>query len=173
MYVDLIGAYQQRRGRKLPESVKAQNERLQKQVQAPPKASVERLERERERRHAKELAKRRERYHSAKQREQKAAQQQEAVQRERERRLTEAVEFERSQSVLAAMPGDERISYELEGALPLTLIAGATDEDLDPTPVPQGCPSCWRTSLYGGGELCIRCPDPTAHARRRQERQQD
>lgn len=159
MYVDLIGAYQQRRGRKLPESVKAQNERLQKQVQAPPKASVERLERERERRRARELAKRRERYHRAKQR----AAQQEAVQREREC----------AQSVLTAMPGDERISYELEGALPLTLIAGATDEDLDPTPVPQGCPSCWRTSLYGGGELCIRCPDPTAHARRRQERQQD
>jgi hypothetical protein len=160
VYVDLIGAYQQRHGRELTESVKAQNERLQQQAEEASAEAAERLAQRRER----DRARARERYHRARQ------QEREAAQREQERRLAAVTEVDRVRAALVAMPADERISYELEQVLPLTEIAGATDEDLDPTPVPRGCPSCWRT--YSRGELCIRCPDPTAHARRRQERKQ-
>jgi hypothetical protein len=162
VYVDLIGAYQQRHGRELPERVKAQNERLQQQDKEAPAEAAEQLERRKE----KDRTRARERYHRGKQRKREAAQ--EEAQREQERRLAAVTETEQTRAVLAAMPADERISYELEQVLPLTMIAGATDEDLDPTPVPRGCPSCWRT----GGWTCTLCPDPNARTRCRLERKQ-
>jgi DNA segregation ATPase FtsK/SpoIIIE-like protein len=158
VYVDLIGAYQQRHGRELTESVKAQNERLQQQAKEVSAEAAERLAQRRER----DRARARERYHRARQ------QEREAAQREHEGSPVAVTEAERTRAVLAAMPVDERISYELEQVLPLTMIAGATEEDLDPTLVPKGCPSCWRT----GGGTCTLCPDPNARTRCRLERKQ-
>jgi hypothetical protein len=146
MYVDLIGDYQKRYKRGPSEGAIASTEVAQQH------------ERDRAARKAKAKERRR------------------AAERLRYRRKRELVllareaEAERTRAALMAMPKDERISYELEGALPMTLLAGASDEDLDPTPVPTGCPSCWRTGdKRTGGEICIRCPDPEAHARQRQE----
>jgi hypothetical protein len=146
MYVDLIGDYQKRYkrgpsgGAMLSTEVAQRHERERQQKKA---------QRNERRRAAERLRYRRK--------------------RERELAARETAP-ERTRAALIAMPKDERISYELEGALPMTLLAGASDEDLDPTPVPRGCPSCWRTGdKHTGGEICIRCPDPEAHARRRQE----
>jgi hypothetical protein len=146
MYVDLIGDYQKRYKRGPSGGAMLSTEVAQQ--------------------HERDRAARK-----AKAKERKRASERLRYQRKRELvLLARETETERTRAALVAMPGEERISYELEGALPMTLLAGASDEDLDPTPVPRGCPSCWRTGYKRmGGEICIRCPDPEAHARRRQE----
>lgn len=42
---------------------------------------------------------------------------------------------------------------EREFGLSFGSMTGITDEDLDPTPVPRGCPGCWKR-----GPRCTRCP---------------
>jgi hypothetical protein len=73
----------------------------------------------------------------------------------------------RANAFVRAMPKESRLQYELEGALPFA-VASIADEDYDPTPVPQGCPSCY---LRGGIE-CDRCPDPNVKEHRREARAQ-
>jgi len=72
-------------------------------------------------------------------------------------------------SILAGMPKEKRIEYELEGCLPIS-VCGFVLEDLDPTPLPQGCPECWKSP--GNGWVCDRCPDPDAKEKRRQDLRQ-
>jgi hypothetical protein len=71
------------------------------------------------------------------------------------------------EQVLARMSKEDRWQYELEGALPFS-VASIACEDYDPTPVPQGCPSCF---LRGGG-ICVSCPDASVKQRRREARAQ-
>lgn len=45
--------------------------------------------------------------------------------------------------------------------------APAMLEDLDPTPIPAGCPSCWLTAGPSRkGERCLSCPDRPNRRRR-------
>jgi hypothetical protein len=67
-------------------------------------------------------------------------------------------------AILKRMSREERIEYELEGALPI-LPRGVVVEDLDPTPVPTGCPECWRRCP--GSLACDECPDPQTKEKRR------
>jgi DNA-binding CsgD family transcriptional regulator len=77
--------------------------------------------------------------------------------------------------LLQALPFEERHEYELEGIVRI-MIGGLSiaDEDYDPTPAPEGCPSCWRGpgALDGAldGGPCQNCPDPEAKQRCRLER---
>jgi hypothetical protein len=93
------------------------------------------------------------------------------ISRRRPTDLTSRREERHADHLLHALPFDERHEYELEGVTRI-MIGGLSiaDEDYDPTPVPEGCPSCWR----GPGALdqspCQRCPDPEAKARCRLER---
>lgn len=68
----------------------------------------------------------------------------------------------RVREIILDMPKEDRVHYEVEGCMPLSESIAATgwvDEDMDATPVPTGCPECWRT---GGpyGACCDNCPSP-------------
>lgn len=73
--------------------------------------------------------------------------------------------------LVSALSFEERHEYELEGVTRI-VIGGLSiaAEDYDPTPVPEGCPSCWRGPGALDGGPCQRCPDPEAKARCRLER---
>jgi hypothetical protein len=59
--------------------------------------------------------------------------------------------------LIIAMTREERHHYQMEGILPLLDPVGASAyEDFDPTPVPSGCPGCWRN----GSDPCNHCPSP-------------
>jgi hypothetical protein len=71
--------------------------------------------------------------------------------------------------ILAAMSKEQRVEYELEGCLPIVGAAvGLVFEDLDPSPVPPGCPGSWRGPGGEGFAICTHCPDPDAAKKRRQ-----
>lgn len=81
-------------------------------------------------------------------------------------RIREAREEQaRVKSILSLMSCEERHEYELEGCLPI-IARGLVLEDLDPVPVPTGCPGCWKRD---GGLVCDTCPDVEA----KQKRQDD
>jgi hypothetical protein len=63
---------------------------------------------------------------------------------------------------LARMTKENRLQFELEGALPFSVMSIAV-EDYDPTPVPTGCPSCY----LHGGVPCESCPDADVKAKAR------
>lgn len=67
-------------------------------------------------------------------------------------------------AILKRMSREQRFEYELEGVLPI-LPRGVVMEDLDPTPVPTGCPECWRRCP--GSAACDECPDPQTKEKRR------
>lgn len=61
---------------------------------------------------------------------------------------------------LLTLPGGALIEEEFVsdlGPAPGSRL-GWTEEDLDPTPVPRGCPQCWLRSK-GRKEKCHTCPD--------------
>ena len=69
----------------------------------------------------------------------------------------------RVHEIILDMPKHDRVHYEEEGCLPiLETVArtGWTDEDMDPTPVPTGCPGCWQRS----GTACEECPSKPTRA---------
>lgn len=80
-------------------------------------------------------------------------------------------EAARLNGTLVAMPREDRFSYQLEGGLPLPTTAGGwslATEDYDPTPVPQGCPSCY----LHGGNVCTECPDADVKLKKREAKRQ-
>jgi hypothetical protein len=107
----------------------------------------------------------------------------EALERERQLPPDEAAarrlsrEERHADQLLQALPFEERHEYELEGIVRI-MIGGLSiaDEDYDPTPAPEGCPSCWRGpgALDGAldGGPCQNCPDPEAKQRCRLKRRE-
>jgi hypothetical protein len=83
---------------------------------------------------------------------------------ERALRLAERLHVEQ---FLGRMTKENRLQFHLEGALPFSVMSIAV-EDYDPTPVPQGCPSCY----LHGGVPCERCPDVEVKAKARQARKE-
>lgn len=77
-------------------------------------------------------------------------------------------EASRASEIISGMSKADRWSSYLEGGTPITGGWSFATEDYDPTPVPQGCPSCY----LRGGEICIKCPDPEVKLKVRAARQQ-
>lgn len=69
----------------------------------------------------------------------------------------------RAALAVESMPRDDVVQYELESVIALSSY-GVADEDHDPTPVPRGCPGCWRRD---GSDPCINCPSPPSEQDRR------
>lgn len=68
--------------------------------------------------------------------------------------------------IVSKMTREQRASYHLEGGLPPVALPSISDEDYDPTPVPTGCPGCYKRD---GSWVCVTCPNAQqANADRRQ-----
>lgn len=76
-------------------------------------------------------------------------------------RLQELAALDR---IFSEMSREDKLEYRLEGCLPMA--RAFTLEDLDPTPVPTGCPGCY----LHGGNICDRCPDSQAREKVRTAR---
>lgn len=74
----------------------------------------------------------------------------------------------RLREIFSKMDRADSYSHQLEGGIPLTGGWSLATEDYDPTPVPQGCHSCY----LRGGAPCITCPDLDVKGKARAARKQ-
>lgn len=75
-------------------------------------------------------------------------------------------EAARVRGSLCSMSREDRFSFQLEGGIQVSGGWSLATEDYDPTPLPQGCHSCYLT----GGPPCVTCPDEGATSKMRAAR---
>lgn len=143
MYVDLIGLHE----RASKGDAQAQQEITRVTVSA--HRAAHRESRRKQREASKQLEASREKRRKRKRRDYAA------------KRAAQEVLLSRTRAILSSMSREESIGYELKGCQLLTdQLLDVADEDLDPTPVPTGCPGCWQRTL--GSMVCMNCPDSEA-----------